>query len=265
MNKTEITKNTLEARGLTDPKPNLPFLSQLTNRYVATFPFSSVGCRLGDELSLDLASLHDRIVRQRRGGYCFEQNGLMFEILQELGFSVELYLARVIYNKTTHPALTHRITLTQIAGKKYVVDVGFGALGPRVPVAFSQDETVDGDNIFRVAEPTPGQFHLQVFKDGNFFSLYKFELAQYGLDDCEVGHFYSHKHPSAAFVNNLVASLILKDSVLSLRNLKLWRTNSDGPEIIVMECAEQLHKTLVEEFGILITKEEGLRLFNDLI
>ncbi len=250
---------------LGEPEHSLNFLNQITRRYVSTFAFSSAGCRLGDDLPLDLDSLHDRIVRRRRGGYCFEQNGLIYEILQELGFSVKLYLARVVYDQTVHPGLTHRVTLLELEGKQYVIDVGFGALGPRVPVAFSSECTMDGDKVFRVAEPSPGQFHFQVFKDGDFFSLYKFELVQYGLADCELGHFYSHKHPSAIFVNNLVASLILENEVLSLRNLELWKINAQGSEKILMKDAGQLHKTLVEEFDIKITIEEGERLFLEFV
>lgn len=53
---------------------------------------------------------------RRRGGYCFEHNGLLCEMLEALGFEVTLYLARVIYNRDIHPGLTHRITLVHLDG-----------------------------------------------------------------------------------------------------------------------------------------------------
>jgi N-hydroxyarylamine O-acetyltransferase len=141
----EMVREYLQALNLIEPKPDLEFLNELNRRHVATFAFSSVGCRLGEDLPLDFASLFDRIVVRRRGGYCFEQNGLMFEVLEELGFKVELYLARVIYNEDTHPGLTHRVNLIELDGQRFILDVGFGPQGPRVLVGMSGQETKDGE------------------------------------------------------------------------------------------------------------------------
>ncbi|GKT33455.1 Arylamine N-acetyltransferase like protein, partial [Aduncisulcus paluster] len=154
-----------------------------------------VGCQLGDDLPLDLESLYRRIVVKKRGGYCFEQNGLLFGVLEELGLFPQLYLARVIYNQDIHSGLTHRITMVDYEGARYVLDVGFGPHGPSIPVPMSGVESADGEKIFRIAEVRPGEFHMQVLKKGEFFSLYRFELARYGQSDCELGHFYSHRHP----------------------------------------------------------------------
>ncbi len=99
MERNEMVQGYLEALNLPEGKRDLDFLQSLVERHVATFAFSSVGCRLGDDLPLDIESLYDRIVVQRRGGYCFEQNGLFFGILESLGFSPNLYLARVIYDQ----------------------------------------------------------------------------------------------------------------------------------------------------------------------
>ena len=114
--------------------PACPALTQITRRHVATFPFSSVGPRLGDDLPLHLDALFDRIVARHRGGYCFEQNGLLFEVLLELGYDVHVQLARVIDPRDYLPGLTHRVTRVVLDGSTYVADVGFGPLGPPVPV-----------------------------------------------------------------------------------------------------------------------------------
>jgi N-hydroxyarylamine O-acetyltransferase len=233
----------------------------MTELHVSTFAFCSIGPRLGLDLSLDLNSLFDRIVLQKRGGYCFEQNGLLFEILEELGFSVKPYLARVIYNQDTHPGLTHRISIVECEGEKYVVDVGFGPLGPSAPVKFSRE---DGSS-FRISAPKENEFHMQTLKDGVFFSLYKFELAHYGQADCEIGHFFSHKHPKAVFVNNLVASRIMKDEIRSLRNQEYWILRPSGDVRQIIENPKQLHQILTEQFDILITETESIDLARDFI
>ena len=261
MERSEIVHKYLQELDLHGRSLDFDFLKDINTRHVATFPFSSLGCRLGDELPLDVKSLYQRIVLRRRGGYCFEQNGLMYEILEELGFSVKLYLARVIYNQNIHPGLTHRITMVEFEGKEYIFDVGFGADGPRVPVNMSKEETKDGDRIFRISEPRAGEFHMQVLKDGDFFSLYRFELARYGQSDCEVGHFYSHKHPKASFVNHLVISRILDSEVRSLRNLTYWVITKSGTQEERISTADEFRHILIDELGVQVTEAESLHLY----
>ena len=96
MKRSDIIDEYLQVLDLTGNKPDLTFLSEITRRHAAQFAFSSVGPMLGDDLPLDVESLYRRIIVNRRGGYCFEQNGFLFEMLQELGFEVSLYLGRVI-------------------------------------------------------------------------------------------------------------------------------------------------------------------------
>jgi N-hydroxyarylamine O-acetyltransferase len=265
MERSEITTHYLQALGLTKKNPTLAFLNEITELHVSKFAFCSIGPRLGLDLPIDLNSLFDRIVLQKRGGYCFEQNGLLFEILDELGFSVKLYLARVVYNQDIHPGLTHRISIVECEGEKYVVDVGFGPLGPKGPVNFKHEDGVDENRFFRLSNPKENEFHMQIMKEGDFFSLYKFELAQYGQADCEIGHFFSHKHPKAIFVNNLVASRIMKDEIRSLRNQEYWVLRPTGDVRERIENPKQLHNILKEQFDIQITEAESLELARDFI
>lgn len=264
MQRSEMVDKYLHTLNLKNYGLDFKFLKEVVGRHVATFAFSSVGCRLGEDLPLDFESLFSRIVDRRRGGYCFEQNGLLYEVLDELGFSPELYLARVIYDQDTHPGLTHRISVIKYDGQRYVLDVGFGSLGPRVPVLMSASETHDNGKVFRVAEIRPGQYHLQVIKDGDFFSLYRFELAPYGQADCEVGHFYSHRHPDASFVNHLVVSRILAGETRSLRDLEYWVVTDSEKQTTQICDPEQLRQVLVTELGVQVSDSESRRLFDGL-
>lgn len=259
-----LAQRYLDALGLEPAEPSLSLLAQMTRRHVAMLAFSSVGPRLGDELPLGADSLLDRIVVRGRGGYCFEQNGLLFEVLQELGFDARIQLARVIHNQDTHPGLTHRVTLVELDGRDYVVDVGFGPFGPPFPVPMPSSAAPDDDARFRVHEAQPGEFHMQSLVDGDRYSLYRFDLVRYGKSDCEIGHFYSHRHPEATFVNNLVASLILDDEVRSLRNHEYWVIRDDGTTTTAITTAAQLRELLAAELGIRVSVAEGDRLFAEL-
>ena len=261
MNRSEIAAGYLEALGLRRQALTLEFLSEMTARHVAQFAFCSVGPRLGDALPLDPESLYSRIVLRSRGGYCFEQNGLLFEVLAELGFVVTLCLARVIHDQDTHPGLTHRITVVDLAGERYLVDVGFGPLGPRVPTRLSGEISQEEQRAFRVFQRRAGELHVQTLKGGEWFSLYRFELARYGQADCELGHFFSHRHPDAAFVRNLVASRILPAEVRSLRNREYWIMTGAGDHKQDVRDPAHLRQLLDQEFGIQVTAAECADLF----
>jgi len=264
MGRLEMVQNYLQTLNLHGRELDFVFLSDVVTRHVATFAFSSVGCQLDEDLPLDFESLYQRIVIQRRGGYCFEQNGLLYGVLEELGFSPKLFLARVIHNQDTHPGLTHRITMVEYEGQLYVLDVGFGFLGPRLPVPMSEIESNDGKKTFRIAEGRTGEYHMQIFKDGDFFSLYRFELARYGQADCEVGHFFSHRHPDANFVNHLVVSLIQEKETRSLIDLKYWIITKSSTRNREISDSEQLRRILVGELGVQVTEDESRRLYEKL-
>ncbi len=104
---------------------------------------------------------------------------------------------------------------------------------------------------------------MQTLKDGAFYSLYRFELARYGQMDCELGHFYSHKHPKASFVNDLVASRIMDHEVRSLRNREYWDITTSGEQKKSVNDAQQLMTILRDEFDIRITSSESRYLFGN--
>jgi N-hydroxyarylamine O-acetyltransferase len=261
LNRPQITDRYLGALGLRRSDPSLSLLREITARHLARFPFSSVNVWLGHELPLDLESLYRRVVVLGYGGYCFELNSLLFEVLEELCFSPRLCMARVILDKTEPTGLTHRLTLVDLEGERYLVDGGFGPWGPRQPIGLSQAAVREPDRTFRVAEPRAGEFHLQIAASEGFKSLYRFELARYNQADCELGHFYSHRHPRAPFVNNLVASRILDDQIRSLRNRDYWIIDQRGRHQRPVSDAQMLRSLLGDEFGIAISSAESRSLF----
>lgn len=261
LNRTQITDSYLSVLGLRRGDPSLSLLREITARHLARCPFSSVSVWLGHELPLDLESLYRRVVVQGYGGYCFELNGLLYEVLEELSFSPRLCMARVMLDKSEPTGLTHRITLVNLDGERYLVDGGFGPWGPRQPIGLSQGVIREPGRDFRVSEPQAGEFHLQLADSEGFKSLYRFELAHYNQADCELGHFYSYRHPRAPFVNNLVASRILDDQIRSLRNRDYWIINPHGRLQRTVDNAPTLRSLLADEFGITISAGESRVLY----
>ena len=229
MERSELTAGYLAALGITVGASTRVHPDELVRRHVATLAFTSVGPQLGESLPLDPAELYDRIVVRRRGGYCFEQNGLAFEVLEELGWRPRIVLARVLTNNNPDPGLTHRINVVELDGVAHVVDVGFGAPGPHLPVPLGGEVVGSSWRRFRVVETQPG-------------------------------HFYSHRHPRATWVNALVASLILDDEVRSLRNRDYWVLRPEGETQRRLESADELHALLADELDVRISIEEARRL-----
>lgn len=232
-----------------DSALTVEFLNQMQGRHIAQFSFNSLAVVLGQELPLDLESLFEKIVVNGKGGYCFEQNKLIFNVLEQMGFEVRLLLARVTYNRDVDSARTHRVTLVTLGDDQYIVDGGFGHLGARQPVKLALGTAQQqADECFRIIQDDSEIYHYQVLKDGDFFTLYTFDFNHYTEADCTVGHFYSHRHPDAAFVNNLVVCRKHEDRIDSLRNNELHRVDSEGTSVTQLSTSSDLHKALTQVF-----------------
>lgn len=261
MDRTAIVAGYLDHVGVDDGPATLDRLNTLIAGHVGTFAFASIGPRLGDDLPLDEAALYDRIVARRRGGYCFEQNGLFFAVLDQFGYRPRIVLARVIHEEGSHPPLTHRVSIVRIDGTDYLADVGFGAQGPpqAVPLAPST-----GTSSHWIEQGEPGELHLRTVRDGVPVTLYRFELSRYGPSDCELGHFYSHRHPDAFFVNTLVASRILPGEIRTLRNSEVRVVRGGQSAADRITDGPQLRAVLADLFDLDVTDDEARRLFDDL-
>src|SRR5246127_5774764 len=117
-------------------EPTLEVLQDLVTAHTQAIPFENLDPLLGvpiDDLSPE--ALTDKLVRRRRGGYCYEHNGLMGYVLAEVGFRVRRLAGRVIWMLPPDaplPAQTHTVLAVTFPGSQgsYLVDVGFGGQTP---------------------------------------------------------------------------------------------------------------------------------------
>jgi len=259
--RTQVVERYLGTIGVRPGEPTRELLDELISAHVATLPFSSVSVRLGEELPLRLESVADRVVSRRRGGYCFEHNLLMFEALAELGYAPRLVMARVLLNGNPHPGLTHRVSAVTIDGADYLVDVGFGPQGPTACVPFDGSFVGEPWRQVRLVDLGGGHLLAEAASAGQHQAMYRFELTQYGATDCEVGHFYSHRHPESHFVNTLVASRMLPGQTRSLRNRDYWVLRPDEIAQARVADAADLRRILIDELGFIVSEAESATLF----
>jgi N-hydroxyarylamine O-acetyltransferase len=251
MNHAALTQAYLADLNMTNDTLDISFLNELQSKHIAQYSFNSLSVVLGQELPLDAESLFTKIVQRRRGGYCFEHNKLVLTVLAALNFEVRLLLAKVIYNKDVEVARTHRVTLLSFAGDDYIVDAGFGHLGARFPVKIELGLVqYQGADQWRIIKNNKEEYCYQVMKDGDFFTLYTFDLHNYTESDCLLSHYYSHKHPNAAFVNNLVVCRKFSNEIKSLRNEEYHDIKGDVTKTTQITSIEQLHLLLTEVYQL---------------
>ena len=227
------------------------FLNQLQSKHIARYSFNSLAVVLGHDISLEVEAIFNKIVEKKRGGYCFEHNKLVLTVLKEIGFDVRLLMAKVIYNRDIDVARTHRITLLNLQGDDYIVDAGFGHLGARYPVKLELGlEQDQGDAVYRIVKNSQEDYCYQLLKDNEFFTLYTFNYYHYSEAECLPAHFYSHKSPEAAFVNNMVVCRKFYNDILSLRNDNFSRISNEATITTVISNPIQLHQILNDEFEL---------------
>lgn len=246
-------QNYVSDLGLAVPEQlNIEFVMALQERHVARYSFNSLAVVLGEDISLDVEAISEKIVTRGMGGYCFEHNKLTYELLKALGYDVHLKLARVLNNNVEREVgRTHRVTLLTLEGVSYLVDTGFGGNGPIAPLRVDINTVqTAGLDRYRLLAKGKGKYDLQVIKDADYFTLYRFDNAAYSDADCELGHFYSHKNPHAVFLKNLMVTLKKNDQTLALVNSELITRDRLGEHKQQIESPEELGNILLSEFGL---------------
>ena len=243
-----------------EPKnPSLELVKALQKKHIATFSFNNIAVLLGKPISLDIDDIFEKIVIQNLGGYCFEHNALMYEVLKSLGFNVRILVAKVLNNQDIDSPRTHRVTLLEWESERYIVDVGFGSLTPSVVLKLNNNQE---ENSYKIVSPENKMYQLELQKEDSCFICYRFDLAEYTEADCVMGNFYSSQHPNAVFVNNFVVSLILPKMTLSFRNGSYHRISQEKTEVTGVKSVEQLQSILNDEFLIALGLEECRELFS---
>ena len=103
-----------------------PTLKSVHEAHVLTIPFENLDVLLGKVPSLDLQSVQDKLVRRKRGGYCYEHNHLYAAALERLGITVERLLGRPMLGGPPVAARTHMVLVAYQDGAPYLTDVGWG-------------------------------------------------------------------------------------------------------------------------------------------
>ena len=224
-------------------EPSSSILSALHLAHATHIPFENLDILLGRAILLDLDSVQAKLVKGKRGGYCFEQNRLFATVLTELGFSVTPLAARVRYRTTLVLPRTHMTLLVTVDGQTWLADVGFGAEGLLLPIPFVPGQpTTQFVWTYRLVVDA-GYWVLQSLHDGAWEDLYAFTEEPQHPIDYEVANHYTSTHPESRFVHTLTAQSLTPTCRTILRNLDLVedfgttvtrRTVGEGEELLAV-------------------------------
>ena len=234
--------------------PDFATLAEIHACHAGTIPFENLDILLGRLIPTDLPSIERKLVGDRRGGYCFEQNALLGAALRQLGFAVTPLIGRVrwqIPDDVPTPLVHQLLRVETSDAGPCLADVGFGSMSLRRPLRLEYDTPQQGCLEPRRLVRRGALVAHQARIGDNWGDVYTFTLEPVPAVDLELGNWYTCAHPQSAFRHNLRASLTLEDRRHTLLNRELTVRHADG-RVDRREIADpdELLAVLAEYFGL---------------
>lgn len=251
-----------------DTRPTHQTLTRLVAAHVRHIPFENLDPLMGvPVIDLSTSALTAKLVARRRGGYCYEHNNLMREVLCELGFGAERLAGRVLWMSPDGldgppGPQAHQALAVGIPGdaQRYLVDVGFGGQTPTAPIPLVADEVQQTSHQpFRLREGASGaggsgagekDYVLETLIGERWRPLYIIGMRPRPLIDMQVGSWYVSTYPESNFVGGLSAALVTDDARWNLRGRNLTIHAGGGTERVRFGDAAQVCEALTDRFDI---------------
>jgi N-hydroxyarylamine O-acetyltransferase len=243
-------------------EPTLETLAAIHLHHPQIIPFETLDPLLKRPVPLDIGSLENKLIFGGRGGWCFEHNILLSQVLRALGFQVTGLAARVTWNAPDDLVRARSHMLLRIDGLEggpHIADVGFGGLTLTGPLRLvTEVEQATPHETFRL-RGAEGTFVLQARIRDAWKSLYNFDLEPQLPVDYEVWNWYLCHHPDSPFVNNLMAARVTLDRRFGLFNNKLSIHPLRGEsQHTTLTTAAEMRGTLEHLFGIRLPDDPGV-------
>ncbi len=238
-----------ERIGLAGPfSPDLATLRRVHAAHCAAIPFENLDVQLGQPPSIDPGAIFAKLVHARRGGWCYEQNGVLGRALAAMGFAVTRISAGVVRDDTGLPAMGSHLALLVTLDRPWLVDGGFGSwIGAPLPLergAWALSPWPVAIDLLN-----DGRWELRVDL-GNRAMRYVFaaEPADEALlaDMC---HWQAHD-PQSNFVLNCVVQRRQIEADLALRGRVLTETDAAGSRPRLLADADELVAVLRDRFDL---------------
>jgi N-hydroxyarylamine O-acetyltransferase len=187
------------------PEATIECVTALMRCQLCTVPFENLDVQAGKLVSIVPEDIVEKIINQRRGGYCYEINGLFSMALTVLKIPYRWVAARPMFYPMRRPK-THMAVVVELAGQQWLCDLGFGSYGITEPLALDRldVEVLQGHDTFKLSKLENGDFLLQALVEGEWKNQFAFDLTPQEWVDFEPMNFMNSKHPEAVFVKSLL-------------------------------------------------------------
>jgi N-hydroxyarylamine O-acetyltransferase len=200
---------------------------------------------------LDNTQFYDKVIGEKRGGFCYELNGSFYELLKEIGFQSKIISAKVSKGNGEFGAeYDHLAIITRIETDEYLVDVGFGSFTAE-PLKFVLDvEQQDASGVFMIRKFDDGYFEVVKKDDDGWRSEYIFKSIERDLSEFSEMCQFHQTSPESHFTRGKVCSLMTAEGRKTLTDGKFIETVNEHKKEISVNSVEQFDEILAAEFNI---------------
>lgn len=231
-------------------------LHALQRQHLLTVPFENLDILLKRPITLDFDSWYIKIVTNKRGGFCYELNGLFAALLSSLGFTVNYLSARVWTGSDFGPEFDHMVLLAAVQ-EAWLVDVGFGD-SSLMPLRFAPgDAQYDGQRAYRLIEGGDAWIMQECDRDtGEWVHGYTFTLKPRRLSEFDSMCRKQQMSPESHFTRKLICSRATAQGRVTLSNERLITRTGGQRQESMLAGAISMQEALEQHFGVALTVDE---------
>jgi N-hydroxyarylamine O-acetyltransferase len=233
-------------------EPTAETLRALQVAHLFAVPFENLSIHAGEPIVLNEDALFGKIVENRRGGFCYEANGLFASLLRALGFEVAMLSAGVATRDGGFGPDFDHMTLMVTLAERWLVDVGFGDSFLEPLLLDSRDEQVQGTRAFRIIEDNSHLILQRRDAGGDWVPQYRFTLQPHTFADYEQMCHFHQTSPESHFTKAPLCSLATADGRITLTGLRLITTSIQQRSEHPLADRDSFDHTLRDQFGIVM-------------
>jgi len=233
--------------GPTEPIANN--LRRIHHAHMLAVPFENLDIALGRRIVLDEDAIVNKIVEQRRGGFCYELNGAFGALLRALGFPVTLLSARVARTDGNEGPEFDHLALRVDLENTWLADVGFGDSFVDPLRLESGTEQTDPAGTFRLIGDHD-RWYMQRETEGRWRPQYSFSLQARRFEEFAGMCHYHQTSPESHFTQNRICSQATNEGRITLSEMKLIVATDSQHQETRLASEEERITILQDIFGI---------------
>src|SRR5215210_1754892 len=232
--------------------PTAETLRDLQVAHLLAVPFENLSIHAKERIVLEDEALFTKIVEGRRGGFCYEANGLFAALLRALGFEVAMLAAGVANAAGEFGPEFDHMTLMVTLAERWLVDVGFGDSFLEPLLLDERGEQLQGTHSFHIDADGPDLTLMSCQERGDWKAQYRFTLRPYTFADYEEMCRFHQTSPDSHFTKGRICSRATEDGRITLSDMRLITTSRSQRSERTLGSKEEYDRVLREQFGIVM-------------